>query len=65
VTILTTFHNSWSIQKVQAVLSSASSYMISTAKWPVMDQGIIFSLNPKPGDTLNEVTVELAKNFYK
>jgi uncharacterized lipoprotein YajG len=29
-----------------------------------MDQGIMSSPNPKPGKTLNEVTVEVIKSFY-
>jgi hypothetical protein len=37
--------------------------MIRTAKQLVMDQGIMSSPNPKPGKTLNEVTVEVT-SFY-
>jgi hypothetical protein len=35
--------------------------MIRRAKQLVMDQGIMSSPNPKPGKTLNEVTVEVVK----
>jgi hypothetical protein len=38
--------------------------MIRRAKQLVMDQGIMSSLNPKPGKTLNKVTVEVVKSFY-
>jgi hypothetical protein len=37
--------------------------MIRRAKQLDMDQGIMFSSNPKPGKTLNEVTVEVVKSF--
>jgi hypothetical protein len=59
VTILTVLPKSWSIQKVQEVFPSDSNYMIRIAKQLVMDQGIMSSPNPKPGKTLNEVTVEV------
>jgi hypothetical protein len=64
VTILIIRPLSWSIWKVQEVFPSASNYMIRRAKQLVMDQGIMSSPNPKPGKTLNEVTVEVAKRFY-
>jgi hypothetical protein len=38
--------------------------MIRKAKQLVMDQGIMSLPNPKPGKTLNEVTVEVVKIFY-
>jgi hypothetical protein len=64
VTILTILPKSWSIRKVQEVFPSASNCMIRRAKQLVMDQGIMSSPNPKPGKTLNEVTVEVVKSFY-
>jgi hypothetical protein len=63
MTILTIFPKSWSIQKVQQVSPSVSNCMVSRAKQLVMDQGIMSSPNPKPGKTLNEVTVEVVKSF--
>jgi hypothetical protein len=38
--------------------------MIRKAEQVVMDQGIMSSPNPKPGKTLNEITVEVVKSFY-
>jgi hypothetical protein len=38
--------------------------MIRRVKQLLMDQGIMSSPNPKPGKTLNEVTVEVVKSFY-
>jgi hypothetical protein len=65
VTILTILPKSWSIQKVQEVFPSSSNYyMIRRAKQLVMGQGIMSSPNPKPGKTLNNVTVEVLKSFY-
>jgi uncharacterized lipoprotein YajG len=64
VTILTILPKSWSIQKVQEVFPNASNYMIRREKQLVMDQGIMSSPNPKPGKTLNKVTVEVVKRFY-
>jgi hypothetical protein len=64
VTILTILLKSWSIQKVQEVFPSASNYMIRRAKQLVMHQGIMSLPNPKPGKTLNKVTVEVVKCFY-
>jgi hypothetical protein len=64
VTILTILPISWRVQKVQEVFPSASNYMIRRAKQLVMDQGIMSSLNPKPGKNLNEFTVEVAKSLF-
>jgi hypothetical protein len=64
MTILTVLPNCWSIQKVQEVFPSAYNYMIRRAKQLVMDEGIMSSPNPKPGKTLNKVTVEVVKSFY-
>jgi hypothetical protein len=64
VTILTVLPNSWSIRKVQEVFPSASNYMIRKTKQLVMDQGIMYSPNPKRGKTLNKVTVEVVKSFF-
>jgi hypothetical protein len=64
VTILTILPKSWSIREVQEIFPSASNYMIRRAKKLVMNQGIMSSPNPKPGKTLNKVTVEVVKSFY-
>jgi hypothetical protein len=64
VTVLTILLKSWSIQKVQEVFPSAANYTIRRAKQLVVDQGIMSSPNPKPGKTLNRVTVEVVKSSY-
>jgi hypothetical protein len=64
VTILTVLPKSWSIRKVQEVFPSASNCMIKRAKKLFMDQDIMSSPNPKPGKTLNKVTVEDVKSSY-
>lgn len=38
--------------------------MIRKTEQLVMDEGILSSPNPRPGKTLNEVTVEVVKSFY-
>jgi hypothetical protein len=63
VIILTIFPNSWSNQKVQGVFTRACNCMIRGVKQFVMDQGIISPPNPKPGNTLNKITVEVVERF--
>jgi hypothetical protein len=62
VIILTILPKSWSIRKVK-MFPSASNSMIRRSKHLVMDQGTMSSPNPKPGKTLNELTIEGIKSF--
>jgi uncharacterized lipoprotein YajG len=61
---LTILPKSWNIWKFQERFPAASNHMIRRAKQLVMDQGIMTSFNPKPGKTLNKVTVEVLKSYY-
>lgn len=57
--ILIVLLNSWPEAKIQEEFS-CSNYMVRKVK----DNGILLSLNAKPGKVLDKTTVELVKNYY-